>query len=742
MVALACTIAFAAMAQQPASAAVNLFLNFGGTNIWEDPNNWTAAALPTTADDAFIESGFTVTSSANNNVAFELQVGVGPNAYGNRGNPGGTGTLNILNGSNITTDGNLVVGQSQDPNVDSSGIVNIETGGTLIIKGANSLLGFFGDNNAGFNFPTSGTVNVNGGTFNWAGVNPNSTLWVGGDSNTNRVGKGVLAVSAGTASGGALRVGDYGIGTLNLTGGTLTSNWYMSVGLGNNPNTGHGEVNMSGGTLNVAELSINENKVEDCTFTQTGGTVNMGYTGTIGTYALRIGRSDKGKGIYNISGGELNVAGNDLWVEGRKEGVLNISGTAAVNVNSIAVPNRASDYALNVGGRDNGIATVNQTGGTVVIQPTSLLGLFFGGANGGTSTYNLSGGSLTLGDISPGNGSTAKIFNFNGGTLIANDTLIVPNPFITDASGFVTTISSGGANINTAGFSMTWTTPITGAGNLMKSGAGSLVLQGDNSYAGSTTVSGGVLLATNTSGSATGTGAVTVSSGAAIGGTGTVGGNTTISGTLAPGMVGATGSVAFGSTLTVNATSATELQLGGSSDFDHVAVTGAATLGGTLQLSLLNAYEPAQGQTHRVLDAGSVVGHFTMVAGNQLSSDRWLAVTYDATGVSVTAALPGDSDLSADVDFDDLLKLAQNYGLSDRVWATGDFNGSGITDFDDLLALAQHYGQSTLADVDVPANIAADWALAVSLVPEPTAGVGLLATALALKSRRRGANLG
>lgn len=55
----------------------------------------------------------------------------------------------------------------------------------------------------------------------------------------------------------------------------------------------------------------------------------------------------------------------------------------------------------------------------------------------------------------------------------------------------------------------------------------------------------------------------------------------------------------------------------------------------------------------------------------------------------VTADVNGDGT----VGFDDLLILAQHYGIaSGATWQVGDFNGDGGVGFDDLLILAQHYG--------------------------------------------------
>ncbi len=105
----------------------------------------------------------------------------------------------------------------------------------------------------------------------------------------------------------------------------------------------------------------------------------------------------------------------------------------------------------------------------------------------------------------------------------------------------------------------------------------------------------------------------------------------------------------------------------------------------------------------------------------------------------------GDHDLDRDVDFDDLLNLAQNYNPAydpiangPRLWTSGDYNYDGIVNFDDLLALAQNYGATSLTGEQMSAlgaSFASDWNLARSLVPEPTSLA--LVGGLAMIARRR-----
>jgi hypothetical protein len=56
--------------------------------------------------------------------------------------------------------------------------------------------------------------------------------------------------------------------------------------------------------------------------------------------------------------------------------------------------------------------------------------------------------------------------------------------------------------------------------------------------------------------------------------------------------------------------------------------------------------------------------------------------------------LSGDLNRDRQVDFSDLVIVAQNYGQQGKTWNEGDLNGDGTTDFADLVMIAQAYGSS------------------------------------------------
>jgi outer membrane autotransporter protein len=289
----------------------------------------------------------------------------------------------------------------------------------------------------------------------------------------------------------------------------------------------------------------------------------------------------------------------------------------------------ASD--LTVGYYNSG--TVTQNAGTVTVGGTLYLGHEYGS---GTGTYNLNGGTLGIKAlVATGN----YAFNFSGGTLRAD-------------AGFTTSANatlSGTDTINTNGYDVTWSGVLSGAGELVKTGSGTLTLSGLNTYTGGTDVKAGKLAGTSQSIK----GDLNVANGAEvyfgdygrftysddITGAGTISmrtdGHSYDNGTLlATGLVAPSNST---STLTVRGnyknadTTTTQINVG-STSCGTIAVTGTAVVDGTLHISGTTC---TSGTKYTFLTAtGGVSGTFDSILND--FSNYTVSLTYDAYDIYFT----------------------------------------------------------------------------------------------------------
>jgi autotransporter-associated beta strand protein len=323
--------------------------------------------------------------------------------------------------------------------------------------------------------------------------------------------------------------------------------------------------------------------------------------------------------------------------------------------------------------------------------------------------------------------------------VLAGATLIV-SPTVTQA---VTSLDGDGAMelLSLTTFrvgSGQFNGPISGAGTrLVKQGTGTLVLTGNNTYAGTTDITGGTLVANNSGNntSATGTSAVNVNAGGRLAGDGRVAGSVTVvsGGQIAPSNVttpnAGIGTFDIGGSLTVQPGGHVLIDFDNAT-FDRISAVGAVTLNGELLLSRIGTSSgPALNTSIRIIGGqAGVSGVFSSIQGVSINPQKSIAITYTG-GVFATIARPGDITLDQRVNFSDLLILAQNYGGAGiKTWATADLTGDGAAGFDDLLFLAQNY-QS-------PPSFQSDWAAAQAMVPEPATLTLLAATMLGLMRRR------
>ncbi len=144
---------------------------------------------------------------------------------------------------------------------------------------------------------------------------------------------------------------------------------------------------------------------------------------------------------------------------------------------------------------------------------------------------------------------------------------------------------------------------VSGALTLTKTGEGTLALTGSSPYSGPVAVTGGELLAANTTGSATGSGTVSVHGGARLRGNGSFAGRVTMhAGTLlAPG-TDTPGTLTFAGGLTLSDGAVVELRRGFPSA-DLVRVSGGTlSASGTIRIRIRDTGGLAVGQTHTLFD--------------------------------------------------------------------------------------------------------------------------------------------
>ncbi|MEY2565379.1 MAG: fibronectin-binding autotransporter adhesin [Verrucomicrobiota bacterium] len=255
---------------------------------------------------------------------------------------------------------------------------------------------------------------------------------------------------------------------------------------------------------------------------------------------------------------------------------------------------------------DGSRASFGASAGTVTVNgPVSAAGLTFsvgGYTINGSSVLTLTSNTTAGGTqaiVTSGSGTTFISAPINLGAATGSATFSIGSGTTADISGKITSTNTEGIN---------------------KTGSGTLILSGDNTYSGANTFTAGTVLVNNTAGSGTGTGTVTLSnSGTVLGGTGTISGAVTAgsSTVITGGTNGTVGALSLSSNVTFSGTAGYNVDISGGTS-DKLIIGGALNLNSTTDQITFNG--AADGTTSYVLATyGSVTGTFNTV--NNLPSN-------------------------------------------------------------------------------------------------------------------------
>lgn len=493
---------------------------------------------------------------------------------------------------------------------------------------------------------TTGTLTVNNGgsvgTYATRSIATPVTLNTGGALHNQG---GTSAVGTWT---GAINVA--GDANINPAGQTISIDGVMS-------GTGGITVNANGGSANLNAANTFSGGLSAGPTGATATTVNLGASSTLGVIAgkqVRVGNnaaSGTGNQTLNANGAVTNA------------GSLYIGRPGILNLNSGATWAQSGDMSIN--GHGGYAADMNVLAGasftysganTIKLEPAS--------ANAANATLDVSGTFTTSKGFertvatSTGNGTVTLL----GGTLKLSANV----PAITTGS-VLFALGAGGGTIDTNGFNGTIAAAISGGEALTKTGAGTLIIDGNNTYSGATNVQNGTL-----GGKGAAASIVSVASGASIAPGASVGT-----------FVCAGATFASGSNLAVEINSSTDTA-------DKLTASGAVNItGASVSFTEIGSGTIPAGTKLTILDytgttlTGTFTGHAegaTVTVGansftlSYVDANKVTLTTLPGAGYSSWAAANGAGAQTMDQDHD-------NDGVSNGIeyFLGGSSNTTGFT---------------------------------------------------------------
>ena len=357
--------------------------------------------------------------------------------------------LNTYNGDTTITEGALVAGM----NTAFGGSTVIVGNGTLDLAGcviANAVVTSSGATSArltgSFTLNSDAEVYAASGTTNLDGA-----ITLNGDTNLNAASGATITVKGAVSGAGSVDI--TGAGTVNLnaannySGGTTLS--AGTLRLGNNSALGTNSLTIAGATLDINGCTI----ATSIALTGDGCIANNNST-QAGTLNSNVNTGVSTLGLSTGSGCTLNVGGT-------------ISGSGSVDCrgSGTTVLSSANNY----------------TGGTTVsggaLQVGNTLAFSTGTVTVGNATLQLGGYTISNAVVTSAGATSATIANSTGNAVLGGTLTLNADVTLNAASGATLTLSN----------------TISGSGSVTKTGAGTVVLNGTNTYTGDTNISAGTL---------------------------------------------------------------------------------------------------------------------------------------------------------------------------------------------------------------------------------------------------------
>jgi fibronectin-binding autotransporter adhesin len=536
----------------------------------------------------------------NGNVGANLSTVTGGTLEGSAG-----GDLLLLQ---YNTAGGLTIGSTIADNTSSTGLT-VAGSGVVTLTAANSYTGQtylnsgtlqISANSALGNAATGAQINFDGGTLattgsfslDNSGSNARNLVLANGGGTLSPA-TGTLTVD-GTVSGtGSLTMA--GASTLLLTGAnTYTGGTVLTTGtlqLGSSGALGGGGLVLNGGALQAIGAAR----------TVTGPVTLQANSSIVGSLGITFSNTlTMSGGSYTITNslatGSLLMTGNVFLSNGVTVGSqqLTFAGAGYTEIDGVIADNNGVSTAPNgvtlnstgtldlTGANTYSGRTISAGGGAIIVQADQNFGLAPASPVVDSIILAQLGGTIEI--------QTGFTLNANrdigigastGGAYTGNINVLSGQTFTVPGVIADRTLNANGQPVAAAN-----------VGSLAKLGAGTLVLSGQNTYSGNTTVTAGTLVVTGSIGGSSSTATtVSVASGATLGLSG--------SGTITAGA------------LTLNNTSTLSLQVDAVSS-NTITLSDAATLAGSVTLALALTAQPMGGTLFTLIDGGSpLVGYST-----------------------------------------------------------------------------------------------------------------------------------